>query len=272
MSDFRLRVTFSKLGRLAMLSHLELARALTRTVRRADLPYALTQGFSPHMKIAFGAALPVGIESICEIFDVSLLDYVPVDAALERLQAVSAPDLMPHAARYLVADEAAASIAYPISRYEARLNVSASLLHVPESIVVVRKKREKVLDPAEFIRSLSFGTGNGSEGGRRGVGAGKDAGGDRDEAESGVKGAGTSGGTDKGEGGSTGAGAGTGADESADKGENTLTFELEAKPTGSLRPDVLLSAMLRECGNADARVISVVRVGQRSAEGFPITL
>ena len=99
MADFRLRVTFNKAGRLGMLSHLELARALERAVRRADLPYAVTQGFSPHMKIAFGAALPVGVESTCEIFDVSLTEYVPADEALARLQRVSAPDLMPHSAQ-----------------------------------------------------------------------------------------------------------------------------------------------------------------------------
>ena len=58
---FRLRVSFVKQGRLAMLSHLELARALERAVRRAKLPYAVSNGFSPHMRIAFGAALPVGV-------------------------------------------------------------------------------------------------------------------------------------------------------------------------------------------------------------------
>lgn len=212
MADFRLRVTFNKAGRLGMLSHLELARALERAVRRSDLPYAVTQGFSPHMKIAFGAALPVGVESTCEIFDVSLTEYVPADEALARLQQASAPDLMPHAARYLQQGEAAASVAFPISRYEARLTVPASSLRVPDQIVVVRKKKEKVLHPAEFIRSMRFGAVDG-----RG-------------------------------------------------GENVLTFELEAKNTGSLRPDVLLDAMTKESGVDGARVLSVVRVDQRALE------
>ena len=75
---FRLRVTFHETGRLAMLSHLELARALERAVRRAQLPFAVSQGFSPHMRIAFGAALPVGVGGTAEIFDLFLTDYVPV--------------------------------------------------------------------------------------------------------------------------------------------------------------------------------------------------
>lgn len=209
MADFRLRVTFSKSGRLGMLSHLELARALERAVRRADLPYAVTQGFSPHMKIAFGAALPVGVESTCEIFDVSLTEYVPAEEVLNRLQRASTPDLMPRAARYLQQGEAAASVAFPISRYEVRLSAPARELRVPEQIVVVRKKKEKVLHPAEFIRSMQFG----AEGGRG--------------------------------------------------GECVLTFELEAKNTGSLRPDVLLDAMCKESGIENARVLSIVRVEQR---------
>lgn len=64
---FRLRSTYIETGRLAMLSHLEVAHTLERTVRRAGLPFAVSQGFSPHMKIAFGAALPVGVGSTCEI-------------------------------------------------------------------------------------------------------------------------------------------------------------------------------------------------------------
>lgn len=59
---FRMRITFAKQGRLALLSHLEVARAIEAVpVRRAQLPFAVSQGFSPHMKIAFGAALPVGV-------------------------------------------------------------------------------------------------------------------------------------------------------------------------------------------------------------------
>ena len=91
---FRLRMTFCKQGRLAMLSHLEVARALERAVRRAGLPFAVSQGFSPHMKIAFGAALPVGVGGTHELADLQMTRYVPVDEALEALQRASVPDLM----------------------------------------------------------------------------------------------------------------------------------------------------------------------------------
>ena len=143
---FRLRVTFHETGRLAMLSHLELARALERAVRRAQLPFAVSQGFSPHMRIAFGAALPVGVGGTAEIFDLFLTDYVPAPRALAALQEASPADLYPIEAR-----DAAASVALPVSTYEVVLSEAPRAVVVPEAIIVVRKKKEKTLVPSDFL-------------------------------------------------------------------------------------------------------------------------
>lgn len=149
--NFRLRVTYGKSGRLALLSHLEVIRALERAVRRADLPFAVSEGFSPHMKIAFGAALPVGVGGTDEIFDLQLRSYVPDGEALAALQAASVPDLYPKTANYIESSAAAASVAYPFSTYEAEYNAPIESLVVPETITVVRKKKEKVLPVGEFL-------------------------------------------------------------------------------------------------------------------------
>ncbi|MFR1640505.1 MAG: TIGR03936 family radical SAM-associated protein [Eggerthellaceae bacterium] len=119
---FRLRMTFCKQGRLAMLSHLEVARALERAVRRAGLPFAVSQGFSPHMKIAFGAALPVGVGGTHELADLQMTRYVPVDEALEALQRASVPDLMVKACDYIGRTRRPLSAAYPIAVYRALLS------------------------------------------------------------------------------------------------------------------------------------------------------
>ena len=148
---FRLRVTFHETGRLAMLSHLELARALERAVRRAQLPFAVSQGFSPHMRIAFGAALPVGVGGTAEIFDLFLTDYVPAPRALTALQEASPADLYPTEARYIEARDAAASVALPVSTYEVVLSEAPRAVVVPEAITVVRKKKEKTLMVADYL-------------------------------------------------------------------------------------------------------------------------
>ena len=151
MADFRLRVTYKKAGRLCMLSHLELCRALERSVRRAGLPYAVSQGFSPHMKLAFGAALPVGVGGDGEIYDVNLTDYVDPDEALRMLQKTSASNLMPYEAHYITKEDKAASVAYPVSTYEALFDGDASQCVVPETVTVIRKKKEKVLQVSDYL-------------------------------------------------------------------------------------------------------------------------
>lgn len=98
---FRLRVRYVKQGRLKYLGHLEVIHTVEQIVRRAKLPYAVTQGFSPHMRIAYTSALPVGTSSICEYYDVYLTELVPPAEALERLQAASPVDLAPVAAAYV---------------------------------------------------------------------------------------------------------------------------------------------------------------------------
>ena len=150
-SLFRLRVTFCKQGRLALLSHLELARALERAVRRARLPFAVSQGFSPHMKIAFGAALPVGVGGTRELFDLQMTRYVSPERALEALQAASVPDLMVKSCEYIDSHALAASAAFPVSAYRALLSCAPAQLAVPEGVMVIRKKKEKVLRVAEFL-------------------------------------------------------------------------------------------------------------------------
>ena len=149
---FVLRVTYIKRDRLALLSHLEVARALERTVRRSGLPFAVSQGFSPHMKIAFGAALPVGVGSTCEIFDIQLTRYVAPDEALAALREASVADLMAQDAAYIDGRAKAASVAYPISVYEAVFSHAPEKLQIPQQITRRRKnKKDKVLNVSDFL-------------------------------------------------------------------------------------------------------------------------
>ena len=116
---FLLRVKYAKRGRLAYLSHLETVRSMERVIRRAQLPYAITEGFNPHMKVAFGPALPVGAGSESEYLDLRMKDYVPAEEALARMQAVSAPNLRPLGCAYIGLRDDAITVAYPVSCWEA---------------------------------------------------------------------------------------------------------------------------------------------------------
>lgn len=164
---FRFRARYVKHGRLAYLGHLELAHTIERVVRRAALPYAVTQGFSPHMRVGFTSALPVGTASDAEYFDVWLTDYVPAGEALERLSAAAPADMAPAELSYL--DLRAPALTAEITRALYRVElatarddvdaacVSGALDQVigKGSIPYVRGKKQKELDLATTLVSAS---------------------------------------------------------------------------------------------------------------------
>ena len=75
----KVRIRFSKLGKVRFTSHRDVARIWERALRRAAVPVAYTEGFSPHPKLSFGLALSTGHESLGEYLDVDLAE--PVDVA-----------------------------------------------------------------------------------------------------------------------------------------------------------------------------------------------
>ena len=117
---FLMRIKYVKRGRLAFLSHLETIRSVERVIRRADLPYAVTEGFNPHMKVSFGPALPVGAASECEYLDLRLREYLRPELALQRMLAGSVGDLAPVECAYIDVRADAVTVAFPISDWEAR--------------------------------------------------------------------------------------------------------------------------------------------------------
>ena len=73
----RVRLTFTKLGPLRFIGHLDLARVWERAVRRARLPVAYTQGFTPRPRIAFAAPLSLGAVGLRERVDIHLSEHMP---------------------------------------------------------------------------------------------------------------------------------------------------------------------------------------------------
>jgi len=93
VTGLRLRLRYTKLGRVRFLGHRDLARSLERALRRAEVPVARSAGFSPRAKLAFGLALPTGAESTCELLDLELSEESVVD--LDALPATLSAALPP---------------------------------------------------------------------------------------------------------------------------------------------------------------------------------
>ncbi|XOF33348.1 MAG: TIGR03960 family B12-binding radical SAM protein [Candidatus Electrothrix sp. YB6] len=69
---FRYRVRYSRLEDGRFLGHLEMLQLIFRSLRRAGLPVLFSQGYNPSPKVSFSPALPVGMESEMEYFDLDL--------------------------------------------------------------------------------------------------------------------------------------------------------------------------------------------------------
>src|SRR5690606_33621749 len=56
----RVRARYAKEGRLRFGSAIDLGRIWERALRKADLPIGYSEGFTPHPKVSFPDALPLG--------------------------------------------------------------------------------------------------------------------------------------------------------------------------------------------------------------------
>ncbi len=68
----RLRIRYAKRGRMRFASVRDFQRALERALRRAEIPMAYSQGFSPHPKIYYLPAVPTGVASEAEYVEIGL--------------------------------------------------------------------------------------------------------------------------------------------------------------------------------------------------------
>ncbi|GAA0242153.1 TIGR03936 family radical SAM-associated protein [Saccharothrix mutabilis subsp. mutabilis] len=89
----KLRLRYAKRGRLRFTSHRDIARTFERALRRAGVPMAYSQGFSPHPKVSWVGAAPTGVASEAEYVEVSVVEAVDPAALRDALDAVLPPGL-----------------------------------------------------------------------------------------------------------------------------------------------------------------------------------
>jgi hypothetical protein len=85
----RYRLRFAKFGDLRLVSHHDLMHVLERMMRRAEVPFAVTQGFHPQPKMSFALSLALGTVGRNEVFDLELTCDMPADELRERLNRVA---------------------------------------------------------------------------------------------------------------------------------------------------------------------------------------
>ena len=83
----RVRIRFSKTEPMQYIGHLDTMRYFQKVLRRAELPVAFSEGFSPHILMSFASPLGVGKTSTGEYFDLDLCERVSSTEIAERIKA-----------------------------------------------------------------------------------------------------------------------------------------------------------------------------------------
>ena len=165
MSRQRIRIRYSKLGRLKFIGHKDLLRTLEVLFRRARLPLAMSNGFHPKVRMSFPCALPLGYESIDEVFDLELNDTaepVNIDDFLTHMNRHSLEGLTFLSARLLEEGEKKVNLFSSVFRMtvppELRQQTAERIVcFLSETSVIVSKKSGKPVDVRSAVLQLTLG-------------------------------------------------------------------------------------------------------------------
>jgi radical SAM-linked protein len=89
----RLRIAFEKTEAMRFTGHLDLHKTWERTIRRASLQLAYSQGFHPQPRINLACALPLGFTSVCEWVDIWLESEIALSEVTSALEAAQPPGI-----------------------------------------------------------------------------------------------------------------------------------------------------------------------------------
>ncbi len=89
----KIRFKFRKQGDLRFIGHLDVMRYFQKVFRRAELDMAFSGGYSPHILMTFAAPLGLGLTSEGEYMDAEFVTFPGKEELIQRMNAVSVPEL-----------------------------------------------------------------------------------------------------------------------------------------------------------------------------------
>lgn len=150
-------IIYEKNDRVKYISHLDFLRAFGRTVRRAALPVAFSQGFNPHPLINIPLPLSTGYTGENEIVDLSLSREMPEDEMISKLNSALPEGIkVTSACRGKSRAKEAAIAKYAVTPENAPPDSVAGLLGMAEILIDKKTKSGvKLADIRPDIFSLS---------------------------------------------------------------------------------------------------------------------
>ena len=160
MKKQRYRVYFSKTEEMRFTGHLDLILTWERTFRRAGLPLAYSEGFSPRPVLNMAAPLPLGFTSTGEIGDFWLSDIISLDQFQSDLEKSLPPGLLLREIREIddifgpKLPSLVLAASYSITLNEIHPELAADINGLINSQNLIRERKGKSYDLRPLIKSL----------------------------------------------------------------------------------------------------------------------
>ena len=171
---YKYRLKITKKGNLKYFSHLDWQNTFLKSISRSRLEIAYSQGFNPMMKVSMGVALPLFVESNCELIDIELYKKINPDEIKQKLEKV-----LPEGAKIIniisleksakAIDVTAQWAEYKIEIFDKTLYDFKNLIYNTDKVlsspnIFIEKKNKKGLikktDIKSSIKSYRFGDDN----------------------------------------------------------------------------------------------------------------
>ena len=150
-----IRVRFGKEGALRFIGHLDVLRTFQKIFRRAGIPMAYSQGFSPHPIMSFALPLGLGLSSEGEYLDAEIEDGMTAAEILFRLHGATSDELPVYAVRILPekAGNAMASVGRASYRLEIPEDGAAAVTAAAEKLLA---ETSHFIDKKTKTQTVSF--------------------------------------------------------------------------------------------------------------------
>ncbi len=168
---YRYRMLYSKTEAMRYTSHLDLHRTWERSLRRAGVPLAYSQGYNPRPRLNLGHALPLGYTSDYELADFWLETLIDPRELRQTMRQALPPGLCLHEvslypARQPALQQQIVSCVYKIHLEESldEEDLQAAVDQLIQAEHLPRVRRGKSYDLRPLIESIDLKTVRGEPG------------------------------------------------------------------------------------------------------------
>lgn len=162
-----IRFSYSVVGPVKFLSHLDLLKYFCKGVKRAGIPIAYSEGFNPHPKIAFGPPRGVAVAGLSEYCDMKLKSPMTAEEFVEKFNKALPKGIKINDARVVEGKVKPLQAVINRAEYEAEItgcdlgNMAERIdqLLAAETVEIIRhnpKKGDKTVNLRSGIENLSW--------------------------------------------------------------------------------------------------------------------